>query len=226
MSQAVISRITGSSGATVSCVVTSVNQALDIHSVAMEPNPGSVPFDFSQAVTIINVLRQAGLLEQVLEAASQSSNVNNEATTSGAMHDGCKRRLTEPSSSGGPVTESDFTVVDFAATQPPVIPGAGYKKKSEKSVTLPEGIESLSHWGKTVCTLPKFAGQKLTYEKLVSKAGTCQETKEYMVWVKNNAHKSPKVKDLKEYLEAVGYFETKSNTATYPGTDKCREFGS
>lgn len=165
------------------------------------------------------------MLDQALEAADKNRGINTGSSTPGAMHDGSKRRLTPSSSSEGPGDES-FSMVDFSIEQSPLPPKAGYKEEKHAEISLPEGIESVSHWGKTLCTLPKCASLKLTYEKMVIRADTSQEIKDYLFWVKNNSEKSAKIKDLKDYLEITGFYASQKVGTNYPGTSMIREFGS
>lgn len=190
----------------------------------MESGGNSQPFDLQQAVAMLQVLRQAGLLDRALEASTVNLNVEDPGNRPGSMHDGCKRRMTEACGSEGSVDDTSFSMVNFSPQQAPVPPASGYKATEPTKVKLPPGVESVSHWGKTVCTLPKLADKKLTYEKLVKEAETSQEIKEYLLYCHNHSKQSAKMKDLKDYMIAVNYMPEKSVGAYYPGSTSVREF--
>ena len=109
--------------------------------------------------------------------------------------------------------------------QGPILPSAGSAEAVNKSDVLPPGVDSLEQWGKTICTLPKVASRRCTYQKLIDEAGRVGDTKVYLAWVHCNAHKSAKAADFKNYMEAVNYDPCKTVGVNYPGTSAIREFG-
>ena len=102
----------------------------------------------------------------------------------------------------------------------------GQPNETKKGVELPDGITSIPHWGKTICTLPKVAPKRATYEALVREAENNSETKSYLIWVMNNNMKSAKLDDLKGYLMASKYRPAGDGAINYLGTNSIREFGS
>ena len=112
-----------------------------------------------------------------------------------------------------------------APKQEPILPSAGTTVPLVPTCKLPPGVESIEMWGKTICTLPKMASRRCTYEKLIQEAGMNAETKEYLAWISRNAHKSAKAADLKNYMQAMKYDPSKVTGVNYPGTTAVREFG-
>ena len=94
-----------------------------------------------------------------------------------------------------------------------------------KHVDLPENVESLADWGKTICELPKFARRELSYVDMIKEAKHNEGMKEYLDWVYNTGIKSAKADDLRSYLAAVDWKTKKDSQATgitYPGTTMVR----
>ena len=195
---------------------------------------GQPGFDLSQAVAIINVLRQTGMWEQALIAADRAaiaqSDVEPNSSMKGAMHDGSKRRLF---AADGPTCFDDeteeFDVISMAGTevakQVPIPPSAGATNVSSKNYELPPGVESAEMWGKTICTLPKVASRRCTYEKLIVEAGQNAETKNYLAWIYNHSDKSAKAADFKKYMEVTKFDPCEVKAVNCPGTSAIREFG-
>jgi hypothetical protein len=94
-----------------------------------------------------------------------------------------------------------------------------------KHVDLPENVESLADWGKTICELPKFARRELSYEDMIKESKHNEGMKEYLDWVYNTGIKSAKADDLRSYLAAVDWKTKRDSQATgitYPGTTMLR----
>lgn len=190
-------------------------------------------FDMTQAIAIINVLRQTGMWDQALKAADRAAMSQFESGKSdsshGAMHDGSKRRLFADTPGSFSDDAEEFDVISMtgaeAPKQEPILPSAGTTVPLVPTCKLPPGVESVEMWGKTICTLPKMANRRCTYEKLIQEAGMNAETKEYLAWINRNAHKSAKAADLKNYMQAMKYDPSKVTGVNYPGTTAIREFG-
>eukprot|EP00438_Fugacium_kawagutii_P004288 Skav204000 [mRNA] locus=scaffold1114:70927:71373:+ [translate_table: standard] len=105
------------------------------------------------------------------------------------------------------------------------------KKKpgpKDQTVVFPEGIPDLRTWGRTICTLPKIAAKKKTYDELIDQCKTDDELREYVQWVKDNGtHVSCKVRDFSDYMRASNVSMSKllergPSKIYYPGTDEER----
>lgn len=165
-------------------------------------------------------------LLQSLKEAGQLSELMNElqcaATTSGAMHDGAKRRFDDTWLELGEPDEAELI-----ADQPPVLPSSS----AAAEMKFPEGITSLTQWGKTQLTLPKYAKMRISYAQAVTHAKQEMdkgdpEMHEYLQWVWDHldSHKSAKVTDFSKYLHAIEW-NTEDNAVTYfPGTKETRRF--
>lgn len=191
-------------------------------------------FDLQQAVAVINVLRQTGMWEAALQAAnqpkSQGSMDGRVDTSTGSMHDGSKRRLFADHEVELDGDADEFDVISMVSgsgmKQGPITTATDGAKKEVSKQSLPPGVESLEMWGKTICTLPKVAGRRMTYVKLIHEADSNKETKDYLIWIVKNSHKSAKAEDFKAYMEAANCLPQEPATVNYPGTTAVREFGS
>ena len=71
---------------------------------------------------------------------------------------------------------------------------------------LPDGVSSLDRWGDTLCVLPKVASKKASYKDLVAEAYEDPEMMGYLTnFVMKHNGPSPKVRDLRQYLEAIHF---------------------
>eukprot|EP00435_Cladocopium_sp_Y103_P030061 s1739_g7.t1 len=201
--------------------------------IVMSSSEAGSKIEIEQAVMVINILRQSGLWETAIRAADQAevqAAAASSAMTSGPMHDGSKRRCPSPPSEL--TDDADFEHISESpeadySKQAPVVPSSkGPIHEMLKKCGLPEGIKSISHWGKTICTLPKVAHRRVTYEALVKESKTDSETKSYLNWVVSSNMKSAKLDDLKGYLQAIKYSSAGEGIVNYPGTNSIREFGS
>ena len=196
-------------------------------------SPSPSGFDLQQAVAIINVLKQTGMWETAIRAADQSKSQGTCDGTAGAstgsMHDGSKRRLFTEHEVEFDGEADEFDVISMVSggdmKQAPVVKATDGDKKDGNGYELPPGVETVELWGKTICTLPKVAGRRLTYAKLIQEADVNKDTKDYLIWIFKNSHKSPKAMDFKAYMTAVKYSPIEPATVNYPGTTVVREFG-
>ena len=146
------------------------------------------------------------------------------------MSDSSKRRLSSTDSE-----QEEFEYISGEQDMParldkkqqPIVPEA----KGDpgilvpKHVDLPENVESLADWGKTICELPKFASRELSYEDMIKESKHNEGMKEYLDWVYSTGIKSAKADDLRFYLAAVDWKTRKDSRATgitYPGTTMVR----
>ena len=130
----------------------------------------------------------------------------------GAMHDASKRRRDE--------------TPDQA--QIPVLPPAKGASKCElasptDAVKLPDGIESVEQWGRTVLSAGKFAADGMSYHELVT--STKQEITSYcekmLSWQTRQDLSAP-FRDFIEYLKA--YYAQKAPQHGYlPGSRIARQ---
>ena len=73
-------------------------------------------------------------------------------------------------------------------------------------VKLPNGIESLHHWGSTLCVLPKVAKMRLNYRELVDRSRHDEDLRKYLLmFILRHQGNSDRVHDLKNYLRAIRY---------------------
>lgn len=144
------------------------------------------------------------------------------------MSDASKRRL----HSMEETDDEEFQMIPGhsppSKKQTPVLPDKTKSEKPWNVSTLPSGIQSLSHWGQTICELPKVAHMDLSYEEMITKAKTNSMVADYLKWVFTAGVKSDKVDDLKAYLKARKWNPTTKEAdsdkteLTYPGTSYVR----
>ena len=146
------------------------------------------------------------------------------------MSDSSKRRLSSADSDPEGfeyISGEQDMPARLSKKQQPIAPKA---KRSTgilvpKHVDLPENVESLADWGKTICELPKFARRELSYEDMIKESKHNEGMKEYLDWVYNTGIKSAKADDLRSYLAAVDWKTKRDSQATgitYPGTTMLR----
>ena len=71
---------------------------------------------------------------------------------------------------------------------------------------LPAGITSAHQWGRTLCTLPKVKAKNASYDELIIMSETDEALKQYLTkFIMCHNGPSTKVKDLRAYLEYLGY---------------------
>lgn len=173
-----------------------------------------------ELVRAIQRLQETGQLSAIL---GQSSGPMPESDAQGAMHDGSKRRLESSPGEG----DGGFTVVDMPqgskkSNQLPHTP-----KKTVQTVNIPDmpdGVHSLSEWGRTVCHLPEMAHYKMSYDQLVMNAPSDPEIASYLQWILTKSAKGKPVKmdDLRSYLNAVNYEKITPQVKTYAGSNVVR----
>lgn len=178
----------------------------------------------AELVQAIRALQSSGQLSQILNQTegipmARSAGVGFGYETTGAMHDGSKRRMTSPTCSAvsrfefipeeGSLDETLFNAED---DQAPVVP----------TPSLPQGITSLKQWGQTRCDLPKLTHYKMSYAQLVTKAESDEVISEYFKWVLDRPNdRGARVTDLNAYLVAINY-KKKADALTYPDSKEKR----
>ena len=71
---------------------------------------------------------------------------------------------------------------------------------------FPPGIMSIQQWGNTVCELPKVKSRRATYRELVQMSIHEDDLRQYFTkFVLKHNGPSPKVRDLRRFLEAIDY---------------------
>lgn len=179
---------------------------------------GNLPLSEDLVRELVKSLHESGKLAGLMTELETGS------ASAGSMSDASKRRL----HSMGELEDEEFQMIPDAAPpskkQTPILPGEQNKMNTLSTGTLPSGITSLSHWGKTVCELPKVAHLELSYEEMVDKAKGDTMIADYLKWAFTAGVKSEKVADLQAYLKARNW-NPKTNEAdkgqselTYPGT--------
>ena len=92
---------------------------------------------------------------------------------------------------------------------------------------LPPGIRSVEHWALTICELPKVKAKEATYIQLVRESFTNTEMRSYLEkFVMKHNGPSPKVKDLRKFLERINHPNVGPNApVNYPdGAGATRRF--
>ena len=146
---------------------------------------------------------------EVSSSAAASATPERLPITSGAMTDACKRsrgtepaiwseypdwEVAEPKASGPPALDRTLPA-DVPRTAMPVYHNG-----------LPNGITSMEHWSRTLCELPKVKGKRASYAELVRESEDNEDLANYLTrFVLRHNGPSPKVRDLRKFLEAINY---------------------
>lgn len=175
--------------------------------------------DRDQLLRLLKSLQDSGQLTGLLnELQSQASTSG--ATTSGAMHDGSKRRLDD---SWQEVSSVESDGVDSQDGVPP------HAKKDDEP-KFPPAIESVEHWGKTLLTTPRFQKLHLSYAQIVAKAkedwaNGGSEKRDYLKWVFDNPNSnSAKINDFSRYLRFIKWGGSSKPEVYFPGSVEARRF--
>lgn len=187
----------------VTCAVTMANR---------KSARSSVDDDRDQHLQLLRQLQDSGQLASLMDELQGP-------LSTGAMHDGCKRRLDD---SWLEIRETEGEV----GIQGPVLP----KQSSSTEVALPEGVASLTQWGKTLITLPKYAKLQLSYDQMVKKAAADlekgdTELHKCLAWVFNyTSTQSLKTLDFAKYLQAIKWGDKTQTGPYFPGSQEVRRF--
>ena len=135
----------------------------------------------------------------------------------GAMSDAAKRRLVDHEEPA-PTRQMPLP------THAPGVKGSYRSKGSSMAKTLPEGIESLEQWGKTIIETGKYGKQDLSYAELAQSPDTTKV--KYVQWLTAQGSRSdlsPLMQDLTSYLAM--YHEQGSEAGPmFPGSAVTRKF--
>ena len=169
---------------------------------------------------LLNRLDEEGRMDEVWSVLNRSSGTTegpmNENEPAGTMSDASKRRR----SPGTSVTSDGWEKVSdqqsFAASSGGC--SSSIQDVIPPRVNLPKGIPDIHRWGQTLCELPKVAKKRMTYQELVAEAETNADLRSYLLkFVLRHNGPSPKVRDFREYLEAVRFGS--SEPVLYYGSD-------
>ena len=90
---------------------------------------------------------------------------------------------------------------------------------------FPDGITSIEHWGRTRCELPKVAKLRASYVELVTRSQTDSDLHTYLLrYVMKHNGPSPKVRDLRKYLEYINFGCDQPQTYLAGSTTEVRKF--
>ena len=178
--------------------------------------------DHARELQFLRSLHREGRLQQLIYEMQKDDNIMESPATSGAMHDGSKRRLDQ-------WEEVSMDEVNQLPLKP--------DKQSPKvvqldspAVDLPPGVESVDRWGDTLNTMGKYAGLKLSYRAMVKKAQDDadrgeKELQSYLNWVLTcSAKQSPKGADFAKYLKGINWGTIAAYGELIPGTYEPRQF--
>ena len=83
---------------------------------------------------------------------------------------------------------------------------SGHQATHPPDTRLPPGIRDVDHWGASLRELNKVKSRRLTYTELVALSSEDHEIRIYLTrFVLKHNGPSEKVKDLRRYLEFIGY---------------------
>ena len=117
-------------------------------------------------------------------------------------------------------TEDAYDKIGRESKQAPVPKPAptpkAYPRPMAAHPVLPAGVQSLAQWGQTLCELPKVKSMRASYGDLVTQAATNQELRRYLTdFVMRHNGPSPKVRDLRAYLECIQFPTPLDGPPTY-----------
>ena len=178
--------------------------------------------------TLQEMLRQARAegrsdeLLQIIQSSFATSDVQ-------GMSDAPKRQRSSVTTSGW----EDAVIIPDAGTTKKGPTSSGMAPSTATSSTtqgvilpndapraaLPPGIRDVDQWGATICELPKVKAKNACYTDLVNMAFSDPELMTYLTrFVLKHNGPSPKVRDLRLYLEYINFpnnFEGRARTGTY-----------
>eukprot|EP00435_Cladocopium_sp_Y103_P013180 s2854_g3.t1 len=97
---------------------------------------------------------------------------------------------------------------------PPPMPSSEKHPYENMKIPMPDGINSIADWGRTVCQLDKVKSKRMTYAQMISQADFDPEMASYLTFIKgkfgsddsgNLPKKITPAVDLAAYLERVKY---------------------
>ena len=148
-----------------------------------------------------------GKLSSAMSSASASM-----TDVSGSMTDASKRQRDE----GWDViseTRSEARPMNLQGNQAPIPPKVTNPGPVQpfhpRGLPLPNGVISLEEWSRTKCQLPKVAKLHASYGELVNMAREDNEIHTYLCrYIMRHNGPSPKVADLRKFLEYIDYGAT------------------
>ena len=170
------------------------------------------PEELKAAADVLNRYHSSGV---AIVDASPSGYAK--SGSSGSMHDGSKRlrsldedwEAVEAMEAATSYQSPDAALVKDRMEKKPVDQMPIHPVSAGKKCVLPPGISSVSEWGQTLCTLPKYAASKLSYHEMVldeSKHG-------YLTWIlKHGKGRGGRFEDFSSYLEAIDFEKTSSHS--------------
>ena len=146
------------------------------------------------------------------------------------MSDGSKRLRSEPKFAEWGVVEAPMTAGSMAAGSNQA-PAERFRQEvllqGRGPGELPPGIRSVEHRASTICELPKVKAKEATYIELVRESFTNPEMRSYLEkFIMKHNGPSPKVKDLRKFLERINYPNVGPNAPVYypDGAGAARRF--
>ena len=163
-------------------------------------------------------------------------------TPPGAMTDGAKRREPDshaedavvkrammPKAKGRPqmyqiATGASSPYSATAGSVPfPMDPSASGTNMPSMMPDLPQGIEDVEMWGKTIIEFGQYKDQELSYFELISSSD--DRMMSYVKWCKARTKSaSGQLKDLCNYMVHMQDTGVMSSNSTIPGTQQVRKF--
>ena len=178
--------------------------------------------DHARELQFLRSLHREGRLQELIYELQNDANNEVSPATSGAMHDGSKRRL----------DQWEEVSMDEVCQLPmkPDKQSPQVVNLDSPAVDLPPGVDSVDRWGDTLNTMGKYAGLKLSYRAMVKKAQEDAERGEkelqsYLSWVLTcSAKQSAKGADFAKYLKAINWGTVAMYGDLIPGTYEPRQF--
>ena len=176
---------------------------------------------------LLRDMQRTGMLDSMAQTVRQESQL-----PVGAMTDGSKRCLPDDVPEFGEEDFQHVTSEEMLPTsmgpypsdvqQPMIFQFGASKQRPSSGVGLPEGVESLEEWGRTICALPKVKDLAASYQELLNLSDS-GDTKmaSYLNWIRNYKGPSSRTLDLKKYLLACSACEPQPK-AYFPGTMEIR----
>lgn len=146
---------------------------------------------------LLRDMQRTGMLDSMAQTVRQESQL-----PVGAMTDGSKRCLPNDVPEFGEEDFQHVTSEEMLPTsmgpypsdvqQPMIFQFGASKQRPSSGVGLPEGVESLEEWGRTICELPKVKDLAASYQELLNLSDS-GDTKmaSYLNWIRNYRRLAP-----------------------------------
>ena len=179
----------------------------------------------TQLQDLLRNMDEAGKTDEVLAILRQNFGTER-VEDHGAMSDASKRRRSPAPSEGWeqvqyPQTSGGYSSGPMGTSESGQTDAGGIQQAA-----LPEGIPSLTRWSETLCELPKVAKLNYSYAELVQASYQDESLKKYLLsYVLTFRGSSDRVKDLRLFLEAIGYTGSETPVLRYgSATSDIRRF--